>query len=92
MTKAVNVKKEPYDIFCGRPSDFGNPYKIGVHGDRDQCIDQHERDVRSNPAFIERIKRELTGKRLGCYCKPKRCHCDTYVMICDETSLIDKVF
>jgi len=26
-TKVVHCKKEPYDVYIGRPSKFGNPFK-----------------------------------------------------------------
>lgn len=32
---------------------------------------------------IEQIRQDLRGKRLGCFCKPKSCHCDVLAHIAD---------
>ena len=37
-----------------------------------------------------RVKREMTGKVIGCWCAPQRCHCDIYARVCNEAAgLID---
>ena len=81
-TKVVNLRRDKYDIYIGRPSDFGNPYLIGKDGDRETVIalfkDYFLRRVQVEPYFREAIL-ELKGKRLGCYCKPKPCHGDIII-------------
>ena len=37
-TRVVNCKKEPYDVYIGRPSKWGNPFKIGRDGSRQEVI------------------------------------------------------
>lgn len=71
-------------VFCGRGSPYGNQFRVGIDGNRKQVIAKHKAWLHSNPAFMEQVRRELTGKILGCYCKPKECHCDNYVEVCDE--------
>ena len=84
-TTVVNKNKgEPYDVSIRRPSYWGNPYLVGIHGTREQVIALYERDVRDNPTLILKIRRELKGKRLGCGCKPKPCHGDVLAAIADE--------
>ena len=39
-----------------------------------------ERRTREDPAFLADV-RALKGKRLGCWCKPKRCHGDEIVCL-----------
>jgi hypothetical protein len=89
-TKVVNVKHSDYDIYIGRPSKWGNPFRIGKLS-RLQAVQYHLRwlygqmeapDGREPPPLYE-IKKELTGKRLGCYCTPDLCHGDNYVKICE---------
>ncbi|CAG1022172.1 hypothetical protein DOJK_01484 [Patescibacteria group bacterium] len=29
ITRVVNIKHEPYDVYISRGSDWGNPYAIG---------------------------------------------------------------
>jgi len=82
VTRVVNKRKEPYDVYIGRPSIFGNPFKIGKHGTREEVIAlfkkcfYHELEI--NPEFKEQVLK-LKGKTLGCYCKPLPCHGDVIV-------------
>lgn len=79
-TTVANKKRgEPYDVYIGRGSPFGNPYTIGIDGDRDEVIDKYryyfQREIRANPAFVVKVD-ALAGKRLGCFCRPAACHGD----------------
>lgn len=75
--RVVNIKSgEYYDIVIGRESIFGNPFFIGVHGTRDQVIDQFEEYLLSNPELMNEVKAKLKGKVLACSCSPLRCHGD----------------
>jgi hypothetical protein len=60
-------------VYCGRPSDFGNPYRQWtIDGTRDEVIAMFEQWVMSKPDFVQKIKHELRGKHLSCWCKPKK--------------------
>lgn len=73
-TTVVNIKTgEPFDVFIGRPSKFGNPFIIGSHGTRDEVVDKYRRYLIGNKELLSQIE-ELRGKRLGCFCEPKNCH------------------
>lgn len=82
--RVVHCKREKYDVYIGRPSPFGNPFKLGADRDRYECIARYESYVRDNPELMARIKRELRGKVLGCWCAPKMCHGDVLVKISEE--------
>ena len=58
-------------IYCGRGSPWGNPFKIGEHGTRDEVCDRFEREVLPTLDVTP-----LRGKNLICFCAPHRCHCD----------------
>lgn len=73
----VNLNKEPYDIYIGRGSKYGNKFKIGVDGSRSQVIKLY-RDWAVDNLTKEDIL-VLSGKRLGCFCHPKPCHGDILV-------------
>lgn len=78
-------KNAPIDaIYIGRGSPWGNPFVIGVHGNRDQVIQQYHALVHSDPANLATIKRELKGKHLVCFCAPKPCHGDVLLRIANE--------
>lgn len=59
-------------VYCGRGSPYGNPFIIGKDGDRDEVCDKFERYILPNLDVSP-----LYGKDLVCFCKPKRCHCDS---------------
>lgn len=73
--KVVHCKKEPYDVYIGRPSKWGNPYVIGRDGTREDVVRAFDTYIRGNPKLMSEIG-ELKGKTLGCYCNPEACHGD----------------
>lgn len=91
-THVVNLKHEPYDVYIGRPGPWGNPYShkpSNVQGtvivsSVTEAIMKFEQYARSDQEFVARIKRELKGKVLGCFCKPQPCHGDVLAKIAEE--------
>jgi len=77
-TRVVHCKKEKYDVYIGRPSKWGNPFKIGEHGDRKTVIEKYRLWILSNKKLFNDLD-ELDGKVLGCWCKPEPCHGDVLV-------------
>src|SRR5437867_8640568 len=75
-TRVVHVKRAPYDVSVGRPSPFGNPFVIGRDGDRGAVIHKYRAWLLAQAALVERVRRELAGKVLGCWCAPLPCHGD----------------
>lgn len=73
--KVVHCKKEPFDVYVGRPSKWGNPFEIGVHGTRAQVIQKYEAWFAEQPELIDALP-ELRGKVLACWCAPQACHAD----------------
>jgi hypothetical protein len=74
-TVVVNRLESTYDVYVGRPSKWGNPYRIGVHGSRKEVIEKYRRYIFSNTVLLRSLP-ELKGKILGCWCKPLPCHGD----------------
>jgi Domain of unknown function (DUF4326) len=78
ITRVVNVdKREKFDVYIGRGSDWGNPYPIGIEGDREEVIRKYQFDF--DRGYLKSSKEqllELRGKVLGCHCKPAACHGD----------------
>lgn len=71
----VHCKKEPYDIYIGRPSKWGNPFVIGKDGTREEVIDKYKEWLLKQDDLMKDIK-SLKGKILGCWCAPQSCHGD----------------
>jgi hypothetical protein len=85
---------ERYDIYIGRPSIYGNPFRVGIDGTRDNCCDYHKSwlEGTSRTDFFQSERRKvlknihkLKGQRIGCYCKPKRCHGDFLAELADRS-------
>lgn len=91
-TRVVNLYKEPYDIYIGRPrkgeeSIWHNPFVVGVDGERGECVKLYEPYIRtkleSGEIPLSELKK-LKGMRLGCFCKPQDCHGDVLVKLINE--------
>ena len=84
ITKVVNIKTgAKYDIFIGRPSKRGNPFRIGRDGTREDVLLKYENYLLYNPKLMSEIE-ELHGKVLGCLCKPLPCHGDVLIEILEK--------
>lgn len=68
-------------IFIGRPSPFGNPFHIGPDGDRDTVIEKYRLWLLSQPELLSKVRTDLKGKHLVCFCSPLRCHGDILLAI-----------
>lgn len=84
MTRVVNLSKEPYDVFIGRGSKWGNPFTHikdkttladVIVDTREEAIECYRKYLEGNQVLLDSLD-ELEGKTLGCYCKPKSCHGD----------------
>jgi len=66
---------------CGLSGYFGNPIKI-EGGKRGSTLKNYRRYLEhrlmTDTAFYTRVK-ELKGKTLVCFCKPKPCHGDILI-------------
>lgn len=78
MNFVVNIKnKEKYDVYIGRPSKWGNPFVVGKHGVRGECVELHKNWLLYGEGqYLLKDLHELKGKILGCYCRPSKCHGD----------------
>ena len=83
MSRVVHCKKEPFDVYIGRPSKWGNPYQIGVHGTREEVIQKYREMILGNKKLLAALP-ELQGKVLGCWCSPLACHGDVLVELLEN--------
>lgn len=88
--KVVHCKKEPYDVYIGRPSPFGNVYSHKEGTLAKFKVDTREEAVEKYREWF--LKQEdaqealdyLRGKTLGCWCKPKACHGDILLELANK--------
>ena len=69
-------------VYVGRGSDWGNLYKIGEDGTREEVIEKFEKVY--VPAILKKIPdwlEPLRGKDLVCWCFPKACHADVLLRL-----------
>jgi hypothetical protein len=80
-TTVVNRKHTAtYDVYIGRPSKWGNPYKIGMRVagidhpiTRVEAVQLYEALILADPELLDDLP-TLKGKILGCWCDPLPCH------------------
>lgn len=76
--KVVHCKKEPYDIYIGRPSKWGNPFTHiadkhtaakYVVSSRDEAVSKYREWILEGDGkkLLSQLS-ELEGKTLGCWC------------------------
>lgn len=69
------INKRPGDIFIGRPSRWGNPYRIMPSQTREDCVAKYRALILTQPNLLALLP-TLAGKRLICFCAPLPCHGD----------------
>jgi hypothetical protein len=65
-------------ISIERPSKWGNPYVIGIDGDRATVVRKHKEWFPRQERLVKALA-ELDGANLVCSCKPRLCHGDNLV-------------
>ena len=81
------------DLYIGRHCSMGgwtlpgskwaNPFSIKQYGTRDEVCRLYEQYIRNNTNLYNSLH-ELSGLRLGCWCKPELCHGDVLVKLFNE--------
>lgn len=97
--KVVHCKKEPYDVYCGRPGKWGNPFSHKEGTIAKYKVNTIEEAIESYRIWITKGEgmyllkdlHELDGKVLGCWCgnftidsKIKRCHCQVLLDLIEK--------
>lgn len=80
VLKKRTAELPPNSVYIGRPSKWGSPYVIGVHGTRKQVIAKYKKWVVQQPELMGSLH-ELTGKHLVCHCAPDACHGDVLIVL-----------
>ena len=80
----------PADVYVGRGSELGNPYRMDVfREDRGLVVNLHRRDFLNNLANMKSQTKALFSipmeSNLVCYCHPLACHADVYKEFREKT-------
>ena len=81
-TKVVHFRKSKFDVYIGRPSKWGNPFKLKRGESREDVIERYRNWLLKQPSLLTDLH-ELRGKTLGCWCKPQSCHGDVLAELAD---------
>lgn len=81
LTIVVNKDRgDKYEVYIGRGTIWGNPYQMGVDGDRDEVIRKFKYDFENGmlkaSTDLEKNLDIVRGKVIACHCKPAACHGD----------------
>jgi hypothetical protein len=75
----VHCKRDRFDVYIGRSrfglGEYGNPFshKAGTKAQfrvatREEALAAYEKWLLGQPELVAKVKRELRGKVLGCWC------------------------
>lgn len=83
MPRVINKSVNPRTsgVYIGRPSVYGNPFRIGVDGNRDAVIAKYRAWLCDQPDMVAAVKIGLRGRDLVCWCAPLACHGDVLLEI-----------
>lgn len=85
MAQVLNAREvgqlsDSHQVYVGRPSKWGNQFKIGRDGTRDEVIAKYRAWIAEQPELLLDLH-ELIGKDLVCWCSPKPCHADVLLAL-----------
>jgi hypothetical protein len=88
-TRVINLrtctpKERAGAINVGRPSKWGNPFKIGRDGTREEVIAKYRAWIMNQPDLLAEVA-TLKGETLACWCFPKRCHAEVLAELAEAT-------
>lgn len=90
MTTVVHLRTKSWSetpaaqrVRIDRTTEWGNPFRIDEGRTREEAIAAYREHLRAHPALVERARRELRGKVLGCWCAPQACHGEVLADVAD---------
>ena len=85
--KVLNKRTDtipPDAVYVGRPSKWGNPFRIGKDGTREECIAKYKVYIEHRIRKGELDPEELQGKDLVGWCAPLPCHADILMELANQ--------
>lgn len=80
--------RKPADaLFVARPTRWGNPFRVGVHGSRAECVELYRAALETGElGFTSRdVQQALAGRDLACWCPTAEpCHADVLLEIANR--------
>jgi len=82
-------KIPPNAVYVGRPGKWGNPYRIGIDGTREEIVEKFRLLICGlvNDGYQLDLE-ELRGKDLVCWCAPLPCHADVLLQLANKKEVM----
>lgn len=88
MPKLYSVNTHKGDgEYIGRGTPLGNPFIMGIDGDRDEVCNLFEQYALWRLSVQSNWLDKLEGKDLYCHCTPSRCHGDALLKLLNKGRL-----
>lgn len=100
MSQVVRLKRkngkvvQGCDVYIGRRcfmggwelqhSKWANPFSVTQCGSAKVAVSKYREMIMTRPDLLNDVKAELSGKVLGCWCKPGPCHGDVLVELANQ--------
>jgi hypothetical protein len=84
LRRSKGWRKPAGAVVVARPSRWGNPFRVGVDGDRVACVAAYRWALEQGelPFTIAAVRRELAGRDLACWCPlDQPCHADVLMEV-----------
>jgi Domain of unknown function (DUF4326) len=100
LRRAKGWRMPPNTVKVDRTTRWGNPYRVGMHGTAERCVQLFEYllggylclttgDPKEAKEYMDMARRdihELQGKNLACWCRPGRaCHADVLLRVANPS-------
>lgn len=84
-----HTNRSRVEVYVGRPGPWGNPWGLSRERENDPearraVIQRYDTWIRAQPFLQRQARRELAGKRLGCWCAPQPCHGDALATLAND--------
>lgn len=87
-TRLIHASKSAWYtrvVLIGRPSKWGNPFKIGRDGSREEVIAKYREWItKGDGEHLLADLDELRGMTMACFCAPAACHGDVLLELLGE--------
>ena len=81
----------PNTIYVGRPTRWGNPFKIGAHGSRAEVVIKYRAWLMQELAIRPDFLAPLREKNLACFCRlDVTCHADILLELANRDYLVKR--
>jgi hypothetical protein len=84
LSRAKGWRKPAGVVVVARPSRWGNPFRLGVDGDRATCVARYRAALERGEltVTVADARRELAGHDLACWCPlAEACHADVLLEV-----------